>query len=199
MKAWWLIGGAALVLGCGDPSSRSFAVTILDSPDMLCTGYADGLLADPVALQKLAKETRKTWKKELEANPPTPQARLLRVNELEDRVQAWFDPVPVASRSEDPADHYDNMGAVYEGDLHDDFIEGVFAELFNTDEEDEEASRYLCGYRPSAHGTLTLTTDGFAFGRIRWAHVTYVPSEYSACEGRIECARDITLEGLEVD
>ena len=136
-------------------------------------------------------------------------------------MQAWFDPSPQHATAPVPAVDagasdagvdpttdsandelpylYDDPGIVYEGDLHDDYAEGVYRSVINTDVTDEELGLTLCGTRTLAKGTLTVTTAGGALGRIRWVHTTYVASDYSACAGRIECARDIAIEGLEAE
>lgn len=214
-----LIGCAWACMACGEPRSQTFAITLTDSPTLQCEGYADGLLADPEALDELAKELRKAHKEAYQADPPMPAGRVLRVNELETRTVAWFEPhdsnatqpaVPLpedAETGELPAIDpelpeviaLDDPEVVYEGEPQDDYIEASFAQLFNTDEEDEDQGLRLCGPRPRALGTLTLTTtDGIA-GRIRWTEIFYVPSELCRCEGRVECARDFAVEGLAVE
>ncbi len=222
MRPRWLLpllGYAWLCAGCESERSHTFAVTLLDSSTIDCYGYAQDLLADPAALDDAATDEQKAWKERFLVVPPKPLARVLRINELERRMQAWFDPaaddatapVPATDGGLDDADGgapvdkaneelpylYDDAGIVYEGELHDDYIEGVYRDQINTDETDEEQGLRLCGTRTLAKGTLTLTTAGGALGRIRWVHTTYVASEYSACAGRIECARDIAIEGLE--
>jgi len=218
MRRWLLLGCAIVIGGCAEPRSRTFAITLLDAPTVKCTGYADGLLADPDDLDDIAKDMRKAYKEAKLAEPPTPQGRVLHVNELETRTQAWFDPSAVTStgstappydsepgtpprvdQSIPAAVHYDDPTLLYEGEPLSDYIEARTAQVFNTDEQDEEQSLRLCGPRARTRGTLTLTTtDGIA-GRIRWTEVEYVPSELSPCEGRIECVRDIAVEGLEAD
>lgn len=222
MRPRWLLpllGTAWLCAGCDDSRSRTYAVTLLDSISIDCYGYAQDLLADPAALQEAAKDQQKAWKERYLGIPPKPLARVLRVNELESRMQAWFDPAaddatapatPAdagvndadAESPPDPASKelpylYDDAGIVYEGELHDDYVEGTYRDEINTDGNDEEQGFRLCGTRTLAKGTLTITTAGGALGRIRWVHTTYVASDYSACAGRIECARDIAVEGLE--
>lgn len=218
MRRWVLLACALGVSGCGEPQSRTFAVTVTDSPTIDCTGHAHGLLADPEQLDELAKEARKAWKKAYAADPPTPQGRVLHVNELEQIMQAWFDserptvqttPSPwedgeprdtsgESAPAEEPP-RFDDPEVVYEGGLQDDFIEGTFVDGFNTDEADEEAGLQPCGPRQRVRGTLSLTTKDGVAGRVRWTDITYLASTFSACEGRIECARDISVEGLEVD
>jgi len=239
MRCWLagLVAAAALAAGCDATPSRTYAVTLQDSPSLDCYGYAWGLLADPEQLAETAKQLRGEWKVAHQASPPRPQPRVLRINELETRLQAWFDPaddssqqVPLgdagaapdggadagaaadAGATADagapliPADEigaapyrYDDPDVVYEGELHDDYIEGSYAELLNTDAADEELGLYPCGPRARAYGILSITEDGGALGRIRWTHIRYVGSEFSACEGRIECVRSIAIEGLAVE
>ncbi|MBW2523617.1 MAG: hypothetical protein JRI23_05555 [Deltaproteobacteria bacterium] len=219
MRRWWAALCALAVGGCAEPSSREFAITLTDALTMQCTGIAVGLLADPEELDDYAEQMRKAYKKAMQTDPPIPRGRLLRVNELESRIYAWFEPnadSPATTTLPPPYDAepeevlptdpdvpelvtYDAPSSVYEGPPNDEYLEAHFAQVFNTDEEDEEASLRLCGPRHRARGTLTLTTTGGIAGRIRWTEIEYVPSELSRCEGRVECARDVAVEGLEVE
>ncbi len=224
MRLRWvvpLLGCAWLATGCDEARSHTYAVTLLDAAAIDCLGHPQDLLADPEQLEKAAKDLQKEWKERHLTSPPMPMARVLRVNELQTRMQAWFDPAAdnatlppssgdagVSDAGIDPMPDdpdgvlphlYDDPGVIYEGDLHDGYVEGSYAERVNTDETDEEQGMDLCGLRTRAQGTLTITTDGGALGRIRWTHILYVASEYSACAGRVECVRDIGIEGLETE
>ncbi len=223
MRLCWLVplvGCAWLTTGCDAPRSRAYAVTLLDSNTIECLGHPQDLLADPDHLDEVAKDLKKEWKERHLTNPSVPIAKLLRVNELETRMQAWFDPtadhvtqhpasdagvsdagVAATPDGSDPQlpYRYDDPGVVYEGELRDGYVDGAYADQFNTDETDEEQGMDLCGLRTRARGTLTITTDGGALGRVRWVHVLYVASDYSACAGRVECVRDIGIEGLETN
>lgn len=209
-----------LACGCAEPRSQSYAVTVLDSPTITCRSYADGLLADPAELEEIAEELRKAYRDAMAATPPNRAGRTLRINELETTTQAWFErppsyvpPTPQPSPYDDasgeppaPIDptlpdvvEFDDPSVVYLGEPQDGYVEGHFTQRFDTDERDEEAGLRLCGARSRARGTLTLTTTDGAFGRVRFTEVSYVPSELCPCEGRIECVRDIAIEGLLVD
>jgi hypothetical protein len=224
MRLRWLlalVGCAGLATGCDDPRSHTYAVTLLDAATIDCLGRPQDLLADPEQLEEAAKAQQKAWKERHLTSPPVPLARVLRVNELETRMQAWFDPavgqgsLPPSSGDAGVSDgggdsiagdgdlelpyRYDDPAVVYEGDLQDGYIEGGYADRINTDQEDEAGGMDLCGLRTRAQGKLTITTEGGALGRIRWTHIIYVPSDYSACAGQVECVRDIGIEGLETD
>lgn len=218
MVRWVLIAGALVLGGCGEPRSQTFAITLRDSPTVECTGFADGLLADPSELEELAKDMRKAYKEAKLADPPELRGLVLRVNELETTTAAWFEgPADNATTTVPPyfdeepgeppridstipaAASYVAPGVVYEGEPQDDYFEGTYRQVFNTDEQDDETGLRLCGERARARGTLTITTTDGVAGRIRWIETEYVPSRLCACEGRIECARDVTIEGLAVE
>jgi hypothetical protein len=220
---------ALALASCGGRKARSYAVTLLDSASLECSGSAEGLLGDPAELEEIAGSLRKAWKLAAESNPLRPEPRLLRVNELETRMQGWFDATSASSgwdnwpsdagaggagnpptedvgagggtadASTDPWFAYGAPATLYQGELHDDYVEGSFALTFDTDAADEEAGRYPCGPRARAMGTLSLTRVEGVQGRIRWIRSIWIGSEFSACEGRVDCARSILVEGLEIE
>jgi hypothetical protein len=214
-----VLAGLTLLAGCSSPEAQTYAVTLLDSDVLECTGSAQGLLADPVALAELADELRKAWKKDHEAAPARPVPRQLQVNELGDRMQAWFGgessstTLGDAGAADDLLDGglgeegvaalsaafgFDAPEAVYQGELRDGYVEGSYVSSIDTDQQDEEEGRLLCGPRARAEGTLTVTKVDGVQGRIRWVHTAWVSSDFSACEGRVDCARNIAVEGLAV-
>ena len=96
-------------------------------------------------------------------------------------------------------DAFASASVVYEGIPREDYIEGVHEAVFNTDAQDEEAGREECGDRVRMRGSLSATDAKGILGRIRWKHFVWVDSVTSSCAGRIDCVRDIAVEGLEFD
>jgi hypothetical protein len=78
-------------VSCEAPSTRSYAVTLTDSAAVECAGTALGLLADPVEREETADDLRRVWRDAYENAVLRPEPRVLRVNELETRVRAWFE------------------------------------------------------------------------------------------------------------
>ncbi len=190
---------AMCLAGCVDaPSSRQMAVTLMDVPEIECVGVSLSAALEAETMEELAKERERLCEDEHVFSPPTPEGRIMRVNETDKEMRAWFDPHPGAESVVD-AERYDSPLVVYVGEFHDDYIEGVYTDVFNTDELDEEAGRMLCGDRVRAHGVLSLTHAKGILGRIRWEHHVYVESVTSSCAGRIDCVRDIAVDGLELD
>lgn len=186
-----------MLAGCDQPAAREFAVTVVDSPEIECTGVSNSAAFEQKTMDAIAKDRKKAYDKAHEGAPPTPVGRRLWVNELEHRVEAWFEqqpgqaPVAVAS--------FDSPLVVYGGDPQDGYIEATYEDVINTDEADEEIGRALCGARPIVQGTLAVTDTSSIAGRVRWTEYSYIESVTSACNGWIACVRDIRLEGLEVD
>ena len=229
MRASVAMACVLVLAGCGTRKARTYAVTLLDSDTLECVGVEQGLLADPAELEKIAGTLHKAWKRAADATPPRPEPRVLRINELETQMQAWFDPGSgptgregwlvdagtggagggwvedvgvggsAAAAQADPWFGYAQGGTVYQGELHDDYVEGSYADSFDTDGTDLDAGRHPCGVRNGAQGTLSLTRVGGVQGRIRWTRSLWVGSEFSACEGRVDCARNITIDGLEIE
>ena len=218
MKTCLPVAAVLLALGCSTPKAQTFAVTLLDSTTLDCAAYPVGLLSDPVMLQNIAKAQGKAWQDAYVSSPPRPEARILRINELETRMQAWFDPSPADSGRADsgiagvggglsaeivsggtPTFAYDAPTTVYQGELHNDYVEGLYADSLDSDPEDQDAGRYACGPRTSAQGMLTVTKVNGVQGRIRWTDVTWVGSEFAVCEGHVDCVRNIAVEGLSVE
>ncbi len=202
MDPRWAAASLAIALAaCGEPTARQFVVTLTDSPEVACTFYVDGLYADPEQLEEAADDAEDDWEEAQLADPVEPAGRLLWVTELEDTMHAWFEPTASAASYYDPLlgiHPGEEQLVLYAGEVHDDYIEGTYADEFNSDEVDKEAGLNPCGDRRREYGTLSLTTRGGALGRIRWTDVGYIGSELSNCEGRIECVRDIAVEGSEL-
>ncbi len=183
---------------CDDSSARLFAVTVLDTTGMECKATTHSEQIAQETIDALADDIRRAWQKTHETYPPTPLGRLLYIVEIEQRVLSWFEP---SSGAEDtPSYHrYDDPGSVYQGELQDDLVEASYEELVNTDDVDEDFERELCGPRPMARGVLSLTDGDALQGRIRWSDYSYIATADSACSADIVCARDILVEGAEID
>ncbi len=190
LMALTLAGG-----GCQPSTTRSFAVTVTDALTLDCRGVSKNAAIEQEALDSIAKDTSKSWEKEAKKSPPRPHGRVLLINELEHQMQAWFEPRPEA----DTDAPFAGPLAVYRGELHEGYLEGSYDDLFSSDEEDEDAGREPCGPRPLAGGVLSLTDDDGVLGRVRWTEYQYVSSVTSACAGWIACARDVRVEGLEME
>lgn len=185
------------IVGCASSeASRQLAVTVTDATEIECAGISSSAALEQQTMDSIAKDIERAWEEAREREPPSPEGRVMRVNETELGMQAWFDPHPVSNF--DP-ERFDNPLVVYVGDFHDGYIEGVYRDVFNTDKDDEDAGRELCGDRLRVSGTLSLTDAKGILGRIRWQEHTYVDSVTSACAGRIECVRDIAVDGLELE
>lgn len=190
---------ASASVACAETEgSRQLAVTVTDSAEIECVGISNSAALEQPTMDSIAKDVERLWEDEQKREPPTPEGRVMRVNETELGMQAWFDPHPASNPALDP-ERFDNPLVVYAGELHDDYIEGVYRDVFNTDKEDEDAGREKCGDRVRVSGTLSLTDAKGILGRIRWQEHAYVDSVTSACAGRIECVRDIAIEGLELE
>ncbi len=196
------LGGCWLALaqfGCDEPSpSRQLAVTVTDADNIECVGTSNSEALEPKTLDTIAKDVERSWEDLREQEPPSPEGRILRINETERETTAWFDPHPDHLSAFDP-DGFDGPSVVYIGAFQDDYIEGSYRDIFNTDEQDEEAARELCGDRLRVSGTLSLTDAKGILGRIRWHHRIYVDSVTSACAGQIDCVRDVAVSGLELE
>lgn len=193
-----LVMGATLV-ACDDTlASRELAVTLMDAEEIECIGVTMSDALEQSTLDDIAKNAERQWEDEREREPPTPEGRVMYLNETLQEVQAWFDPHPGADFSID-SEAYDSPFAVYVGEPNEGFIEARYVDVFNTDEEDEDAGREACGDRVRVQGTLSLTDEKGIKGRIRWTHHQWINGSTSACEGRIDCVRDIQVDGLEVD
>ncbi len=190
VAAWWLTG-------CDDRTAREFAVTVIDSAEIACTGVSNSAAFEQSTMDALAKDRQRAYEKAHESAPPTAEGRRLWVNELEHRVEAWFEQQP--GQPPVSGTRFDSPLVVYGGDPQEDFIEATYVEIINTDDEDEDVGRELCGPRPTVSGTLSVTDTGGIAGRVRWTEYSYMSSVTSACPGWIACVRDIQLEGLEVD
>jgi hypothetical protein len=187
--------GVTLGSGCAGPSSRRFAVTVEESATLDCEGESFLAEVEPSTVEDLAKQQAKAWAKGAEANPPTPIGRLLYVNEVEERMSAWFAAVESTGAFGDG--RYGNPDVVYRGEVHDRTIEGLFDDLVNTDAEDEKAGRQRCGNRLLARGALALTAVDAAQGRIRWTDQQWIATTETQCAAVIRCSRDLWIEGLE--
>jgi hypothetical protein len=190
---------ALLALGlaaCKAPGSRRFAVTVQDSIEAECVGVSDDYEIAQETIEGLAQDVERVWEATQLANPPLPEGRLLRVNEVENRMRAWFDPYLSANDFIIPH-RYADPRTVYQGEVQDEYVEGIYEERFNTDIEDEQRGRPPCGDRLRVHGIMTLTEAEGVRGRIRWTEVQWVDTSTSSCGGYVSCARDIQLEGLE--
>jgi hypothetical protein len=194
--AFALVLTSAAQLGCEAEPSRRFAVTVQDTIETKCVGVSNDLGLSQDNLDDLADQIRRAWKANAEANPPTAEGRLLRVNELDTRMSAWFDPYVTVDDLTAPR-RYADPHTVYQGETLDDQIEGVFEVRFNTDDDDQQSQRTLCGNRLRYAGLLSLTDVGGVQGRIEWAEYTWIESPVSACAGFVVCSRYIGLEGLE--
>jgi hypothetical protein len=186
------------VLGCADKSSREFAVTITDALEIECKGVTNNAAFESETVEALAKERGKAWEKLTEVDPPAPEGRRLWVNELDLRMEAWFEPMSGAPSIME-SDSFDSPLVVYSGSVNDGFIEGEYVDTINTDVDDEDQGRELCGDRVNVSGTLTVTDKDGIEGRIRWTELSYISAVVSSCHGWIECVRDIRIEGLEVE
>lgn len=194
-----LLLGCVWLLGCNEAAaSRQLAVTITDTTEIECAGITNSDALEQETLDAIAKDVARLWEDEQEREPPTPEGRIMRVNETDRTMSAWFDPHPGSEFAGD-VDGYDSPFAVYVGDLHDNYIEGVYQDVFNTDEQDEDAGRTPCGDRARVIGVLSATDAKGILGRIRWHYNIWIDSVTSACAGRIECVRDVAVEGLELD
>jgi hypothetical protein len=191
-----LLLASAVLLGCENETSRRFAVTITDTTDTECDGFSNELGLSQSNIDDLAVEIRRSWEANAEADPPTAEGRLLRVNEVDTRMSAWFDPYVTLADLSGPRS-YDDPSTVYEGEVLADQIQGLFEVRFNTDDEDQETQRTLCGNRLHYAGLLSLTDGEGVQGRIRWAEYTWIESPLTACAGYVVCTRNIALEGLE--
>lgn len=179
---------------CAEPGTRSFAVTVTDALELDCVASSDSPALEQETLDAIAKDLSKAWEKEAEVSPPRPRGRVLLVNELRHELNAWFEPDPKGD--DEP---FTDPLAVYRGEPRDGYLEGIFEDLVSTDEEDEEAGRELCGPRVLARGVLSLTDDDGILGRIRWTQNRYVSSVDSTCAGLVACARDVRIQGLEME
>jgi hypothetical protein len=198
LKRRWGFALLLATLGCNEPTSRQAAVTLLDAEEIECVGVTTSEAFEQETMDSIAKDVERQWEDEKQTDPPTPEGRTMRINETEEQMQAWFDPHPSTDLVSD-SERYDSPEVVYVGEYHDDYVEGVYEEIFNTDEQDEDAGRELCGDRVRVRGTLSLTDAKGILGRIRWLHIFYIDGVTSACAGRIECVRDIAVDGLELD
>ncbi len=113
-------------------------------------------------------------------------------------MSAWFDPHPGNGSSPEVV-RFDGASVVYSGPFHEEYIEGSYIDLFNTDAQDEEAGREACGDRARVSGILSLTHSKGILGRIRWTEHTYVDSVTSACAGKIDCVRDVQVSGVAIE
>ena len=188
-----------VLAGCdGQAASRQLAVTLLDAPRIACVGITNTPALEQETMDSIAKDLERQWRDQREQDPPAAEGRVLRVNETERAMQAWFDPHPGSDFFSD-AEAYDSPFVVYAGDVQEGYLEGQFVEVFNTDKQDEDAGRELCGDRARMQGILSVTDDDGILGRIRWTHHVWVDSVTSACGGRIDCVRDIGVDGLELE
>jgi hypothetical protein len=189
-----LLALATATSACGEPSTRSFAVTVTDAMELHCVGYSDSPALEQETLDAIAEDLSDAWEDETELLPPQPRGRVLLVNELRHKMEAWFE--PHAEAADEP---FTTPLAIYRGDPQEGFLEGTFEDLFNSDEEDDEAGREPCGPRPHARGVLSVTDDDGVLGRIRWTEYAWISSVDSACAGHVDCARDVRIEGLEME
>jgi hypothetical protein len=187
-----------LVCGCAGPASREFAVTVIDAAEIECTGTSISEALEPETLEGIANDIERAWEEQRALDPPTHEGRILRVNETEHAMRAWFDPHPGSDPLVQPL-RFDNPLAVYAGGAHESYIEGSYADVFNTDEVDEEAGMEPCGDRARVDGVLSATDAKGIAGRIRWQEHTYIGSVTSACAGHVICVRDVHIDGLETE
>jgi hypothetical protein len=188
---------AGTLLGCEQRAAREFAVTVVDAAEIECVGVSNSPGFEQDTMDTLAKNYAKAYKQEHEGEPLTPVGRRLWVNELDHRIEAWFETRTGQAAVDDSG--FDSPLVVYGGDPQEGFIEGSYTDTVNTDDVYEEIGRKLCGPRTSVTGTLSVTDADGISGRIRWTEFRYVDSVRSACDGWFTCARDIKLEGLEVE
>lgn len=190
----------AALVGCVDaPASRQLAVTVQDAEEIECTAVTNSDALEQETLDAIAKDVERLWEDEREREPPTREGRIMHLNETQTEMHAWFDPHPGSDFAID-SEAYDSPFAVYVGEhQEEDFIEARYIDVFNTDDQDEDAGREQCGDRVRVQGTLSLTDAKGILGRIRWSHHIWVDSVTSACAGRIDCVRDIEVDGLEVE
>ncbi len=188
-----------LAVAACDPvaPSRELAVTVTEAAEIVCTGFTNSDALEQSSMDGIAKDFERLWEEQHLSEPPRPAGRILRVNETERELRAWFEPAPRAASTGGVA--FDSPDVVYRGVPHDDYIEGVYLGFFNTDTADREAGREPCGDRLRGAGTLSLTDVRGVLGRIRWQDHLYVDTVSSSCAGRIECVRDVAVEGLELD
>ena len=187
-------------LGCAcvtAPDSREMAVTVTDATEMECEGVAHSPAIDQSSIDAIARDLERSYENQREVTPPKPQGRTLRVNQTDQQTQAWFDHHPGDGMLLEHL-RFDGANVVFTGPANDEFIEGSYAAIFNTDEQDKDAGREECGDRAFVSGTLTLTDVKGIRGRIRWIEHTYIESVTSACAGTIDCVRDVAVDGLEL-
>ena len=145
---------AILLWGCdGTDVSRQLAVTVTDSDMIECLGTTSSEALEQQTMDSIAKDMERAWEAERAKQPPTPEGRMLRVNETERDMRAWFDPHTGTGFALD-AGSFDDPLVVYVGEPHDGYIEGTYESIFNTDPDDEEAGRDLCGDLLLLSGTL---------------------------------------------
>ena len=197
VRALGLLGAAITLLlasGCGDElGARRFAITVTESATLDCAGYP-GPFVEQDTVDALAKSAEKAWRDAHEREPATPQGNVLYLLELEGSVQAWLE-----SASYDAAVPWAGLSGpsvVYAGQAHPGYLDLSYADSFNTDADDELFGLQPCGDRLHALGVLSGTLVGDILeGRVRWTEVQYVGSAFAACDGRVECARDVALAG----
>lgn len=196
--AWTLFGSLMIACGCSPPRSRLFAITLQDATEIECEGVSLSPTFEQADVDQLARDLEGAMEAQRKADPPTPEGRMLRVNEIEDRMRAWFDPYTTVADFNAPR-QYATPTTVYEGEPHDDYIEGWYEDRFNTDQQDAVNERQLCGERLRASGLLTVTDEDGVMGRIRWTDVLWLEAGISACGGQVSCVRNLEIEGLEVE
>ena len=84
----------------------------------------------------------------------------------------------------------------YTGDPQDGFIELRYVQTINTDEDDDDAERQLCGERALVDATLSATDADGLQGRIRWIDYRWESLSETACAAHIECTRNIAIDGV---
>jgi hypothetical protein len=186
-----LVLSMLLSTACAEESSQEYAVTITDAISQDCRGESDNDAFEPQTLEQVAIASENQFEESRLAEPPSAEGRILRINDFDGNVRAWFD-APLNGFGVEFA----SPGAVYLGTSHSDYIEGEYKDLFNTDALDEQQGREPCGDRPRATGVLSATIGNGLIGRIRWTEYTYIPSVTSSCAARVACVRDVAVEGL---
>jgi hypothetical protein len=193
-----VVAACALLCACTEQGSREFAVVVLDSAEIECAGTSASPALEQETIDGIAKDLERAYADRTELDPPAQEGRILRVNETPNDMRAWFDPHPAS----DPLVQglrYDNPLIVYAGETHESYFEGLYADVFNTDEIDEEGGREKCGDRFRVDGVFSATDAKGIAGRIRWQEHLYIESVTSACAGHIICVRDVHIDGLETN
>lgn len=188
-----LVLAALLLGGCADSGTRVYSVTVLEPAEIECEALIDNLAVDEDLVKDAAKQARRFWRKQKELYPPQPEGRELHVIELASSMRAWFE-APIQSSNSTTG----QGPSVFAGDVRDNYLEGEYQAVVNTDDEDEEAERQLCGPRVYLSGKLLATlSDGAVLGRLQWQTTDYFGTQNSVCAARVVCSRNVDVWGAE--